>query len=134
MFVLVVDADGLKLLGQQIAQQLADQALFPVDDGRRPRSLGAVPDLGPDAVERLEIADDVLAWTAGGRRADDDAAGEAAGVAELADDAAQPAALVARFDLPRHADMIDGRHEHQEAAGHGDMRRDHSELFCQRAL
>src|SRR5688572_19594146 len=34
---------------------------------------------------------------------------------ELADDAAQARALVAAVDLARDADVIDGRHEHQEA-------------------
>ena len=42
--------------------------------------------------------------------------------AELAHDAPQPAALVPRLDLPRDADVIHRRHEHQEAAGHGDVR------------
>ncbi len=32
------------------------------------------------------------------------------------------AALVPRLDLARHADVIDGRHEDQEAAGHRDVR------------
>ena len=50
------------------------------------------------------------------RGADDHAAGEAVLLAELADDAAQAAALLARFDLPRHADVVDGRHEHEEPA------------------
>ena len=47
---------------------------------------------------------------------DDDAAGEVVLLAELPDDAAQPAALVARFDLARDADVVDRRHEDEEAA------------------
>jgi hypothetical protein len=35
-------------------------------------------------------------------------------LAELPDDAAQPGPLVTRFDLPGHADVVDGRHEDQE--------------------
>src|SRR5204862_3279863 len=107
VFLLVVDADGLEFLGQQIAQQLADQALLPVDDRGRARGVGAVPDLGPDPVERLEIADDVLARTRGGRGADDDAAGKPAGVLEFADDAPQAAAPAGRLGLPAPADVID---------------------------
>ena len=51
-----------------------------------------------------------------GRGADDDAAAEVVLLAELLDDAAQAAALVAAVDLARDADVIDGRHEDQEAA------------------
>jgi hypothetical protein len=58
--VLVVDADRLVLLGQQVAQQLADQALLLVDERRRAARLRLLPDLGPDRMERLEVLDDVL--------------------------------------------------------------------------
>ena len=40
----VVDADGLELLGQQIAKQFSDQALLLVDDGRCPRRLHPLAD------------------------------------------------------------------------------------------
>ena len=71
---------------------------------------------------------------AGGRGADDDAAGEAVRLAELADDAAQAAALVARLDLARDADVIDRRHEHQEPPGHRHVRREARALGAERLL
>src|SRR6185295_17120045 len=104
-----VEADRLELVGQQVAEQLADQALLAVHDGRRTRRFHLLANAGPDPVERLEIADDVFLGPAGGGGADDDAAREAVRFAELAHDAPQPSALVPRLDLARHADMIDGR-------------------------
>src|SRR5262245_28167446 len=95
----VVDADGLVVLGQQIAQQAADDALLAEEDGRRARVVHALPDLHPDLVERLEVADDVFLGAAARGGADDDAAGEAVRLAELADDAAQASPLLARLDL-----------------------------------
>ena len=71
---------------------------------------------------------------AGGRRADDDAAAEALLLAELADDAAQAIALLARLDLARDADVINRRHEDQEAAGQRGVRRQARALGPQRLL
>ena len=91
-------------------------------------------DLGPDLVEGLEVADDVFLGPAGGGGADDDAAGEAVRLAELADDAAQAAALLARLDLARDADVIDRRHEHQEPARHRHVRGQARALGAERLL
>src|SRR5438105_8979139 len=102
--------------------------------GRRARRLVALPHLGPDLVECVEVAEDVLLRAAAGRRPDDDAAGEAVRLAELADDAAQTAALLARFDLARHADVIHRRHEHQEAPGHRHVRGEARALRAERLL
>ena len=71
---------------------------------------------------------------AAGGGADDDAAGEAVLLAELADDAAQAAALLARVDLARHADVVHGRHEDQEAARHGGVRGEPGALGAERLL
>src|SRR5438128_5314354 len=130
----VVAADRLILLGQQIAHQLADQARLAVHDRGRARALGLLPHLRPDLVERLEVADDVFFRPAGGRGADDDAAGEAALLAELPHDAAQTAALVARLDLARHADVIHRRHEHEESPRHRHVRREARALGAERLL
>ena len=133
-FDVVVDADGRIFLGQQVAQELGDEALLAVDHRRRARRLGLLADLGPDLVEVAQVRDDVVLGAAGGRGADDDAAGEPVLLAELADDAAQPAALVARFDLARDADVVHRRHEHQEAAGHRRVRREAGALGAERLL
>ena len=71
---------------------------------------------------------------AAGGGADDDAAGEAVLLAELADDAAQAAALFARIDLARDADVIDRRHEDQEPARHRHVRGEARALGAERLL
>ena len=78
----VVDADGLEVLGQQVAQQLGDQALLAVEHGGRPLRLRAAPDLAPHLEEEAQVADDVGLGPAGCGGADDDAAGEAVLLAE----------------------------------------------------
>src|SRR4051812_24319814 len=130
----VVDADRLEVLGQQIAQQPGDDALLLEQHRRRARRLVALAHLGPDLVERIEVAEDVFLRPAAGRGADDHAAGEAVRLAELADDAAQPRPLLARFDLARHANVIDGGHEHQKPPGHGDVRGQARALGAERLL
>ena len=91
VFLLVVDADGGVVVGQQVAQQLGDEALLLEQHRRRPPRLHLLPDLGPDLMEVGQVADDVFLRAAAGGGADDDAAGEAVLLAELADDAAQAA-------------------------------------------
>ena len=54
--------------------------------------------------------------------------------AELPDDAAQARALFARFDLAGDADVVDRRHEDQEAARHRDVRRQPRALGAERLL
>ena len=95
VLLLVVDADGGVVLGEQVAQQLRDEALLLEQHGRRAARFHPLADLGPDLVEVGEVADDVVLRPAARGGADDDAAGEAVLLAELADDAAQPGALFA---------------------------------------
>ena len=81
-----------------------------------------------------QVADDVFLRAAAGGGADDDAAGEAVLLAELAHDAAEAPALFARLDLPRHADVIDRRHEDEEAARHRHVRGQARALGAERLL
>ena len=85
-------------------------------------------------MEILQVVDDVRVRPAARGGADDHAAGEAVLLAELADDAAQPAALFARFDLAGDADVVHRRHEHQEPAGERGVRRQPRALGAQRLL
>ena len=62
------------------------------------------------------------------------AAGQARLLAELLDDAAQAAPLVARLDLARHADVVDGRHVDEKAARQAQVRRDARALRAERLL
>ena len=134
VFQLVVDPDRGVVVGEQVAQQLDDEALLLEQDGRRPAAFHLLADLGPDLVEVGEVAEDVFLGPAGSGGADDHAAGEAVLLAELADDAAEPGALVARLDLARDADVIHRRHEDQEAARHGGMRGQPRALGAERFL
>ena len=68
MLLLVVDADGRVVVGQQVAQQLGDQALLLEEDRRRPPRFHLLADLGPDLVEVGEVADDVFLRTGRRRR------------------------------------------------------------------
>ena len=89
MLLLVVDSDGRVVVGQEVAQQLRDQALFLEQERRRPAPFHPLADFGPHLMEVREVADDVLFGAAGGSRPDDDAAGKSVLLAEGADDAAQ---------------------------------------------
>ena len=51
VFLLVVDADGGVVFGQQIAQQLGDEALLLEQHRRRPPRFHALSDLGPHLME-----------------------------------------------------------------------------------
>ncbi len=110
------------VVGEQVAQQLGDEALLLEQHRRGPARLHLLPDLGPDLVKVGQVADDVFLRAAAGGGPDDDATGKAVLLAELADDAAETPALFSRINLPRHADVIDRRHEDEEASGHGDVR------------
>jgi hypothetical protein len=63
--------------GQQVAQQLGDEALLAVDDRGRSRGLELVPRVLPDVVEVIEVAQDVGFGPAARRRSDDDPAAKA---------------------------------------------------------
>ena len=130
----VVEPDGGELLGEQVAQQFRDEALFAEQDGRRALGFATPLHLGPDLLEIGEVGHDVFFGPVRRRRADDHAAGQARLLAEPLDDGPQPPPLVARLDLARHADVIDRRHVDQEAAGQAQMRGDAGALRAERLL
>src|SRR5262249_27556403 len=66
--------------------------------------------------------------------ADDDTAGEALRLAEITHDASEAAALFARLDLARHADVVDRRHEDEEPARHRHVRGQARPLGAERLL
>ena len=134
VFLRVVDADRGVIVGQQVAQQLGDEARLLVDRDRRALLLAALPHVDPDLVEVIQVRQDVVLRPARGRGADDHAAAEVVLLAELADNAAQARALLAAVDLPRDADVIHGRHEHQEASRQRDMTRQARALGAERLL
>ena len=119
---------------REIAQQLGDEAGLLVDDGRGPVRLHLLPHVDPDAIEVLEVGEDVILRSILRRRADDDAPAESMLLAEGLDDAAQPVPLVPGLDLARYADVIDGRHEHEEPPGERGMRGEPRPFRAQRLL
>ena len=75
--------------------------------------------------------------SSGGRRcgrADDERLPGSRAALGLADCRFRRAGVRRRDRLARHADVIDGRHEHQEAARHGDVRRDARAFLSERLL
>jgi hypothetical protein len=134
MLLRIVDADGGKVVGEQVAKQLRYQALLAIDNGGRAGRFRLLSNLRPDPVEVAQVRNDVLFRPAGGRGPDDDAAGKAVLLPEFPHDAAQPAALFARIDLSGNADVVDRRHEHQEAPRHRRVRGKAGALGTKRLL
>jgi hypothetical protein len=85
-------------------------------------------------VEIAQVGDDVFFRTSGSGSADDDPSGETVLLAEFAHNAPEAAPFVARIDLARNADVIDGRHEHQKPPGHRGVAREAGALRAERLL
>ena len=89
--------------------------------------------LVPGAGEEAHVALEVLLAVAGAHRARDEPAPSAL-LAQVLEDPLQPAALVVVHDLPRDADVLDGGHEDEIAAGQRDVGGDARPLLPQRLL
>ena len=85
-------------------------------------------------MEVAQVGDDVFLGSPRGCGADDESPAKAGLLAELSHDPAQARALFARLDLSRHADMVHGRHEHEEASGHRGVGRQAGALRTQGLL
>ena len=99
-----------------------------------PFSSGPALHLRRDLLEVREVRRDVFVGAVGRRGADDDAAGQARLIAEPLDDAPEAAPLVARLDLARDADVLDGRHVDQEPSRQAQVGRDARALGAERLL
>ena len=103
-----------------------------MDQQRRRLALGLLPHVEPHVVEEMHVGAQLFFAAAVAGGADDEAAGDAGAIG--LQNALQPRAFVVARNLARDADVVDGRHVDQEAAGQGDVRRDAGALLPQRLL
>ena len=93
-----------------------------IDERRRLGFVGALLDVGPQIQQEAQVGAQLLFRRALGGGAHDEAAG---GLAALVDqNPLEALALFVGRDLAADADVRDGGHEDQEAAGQGDVRGD----------
>ena len=96
------------------------------------RCFAACPDFVPGVAEEFDVGANFVVGRAAGSGAHDEAAGK--GAARFADEAAKARAVFGGDDVARHADVIDGGHVDQEAAGQRDVAGDARALFAERFL
>src|ERR1700686_656189 len=94
--------------------------------------LAALLDFVPGGAEEFDVGANFFVGSAAGRGAHDEAAGIAA--AGFADETAQARAIIGAGDFARDADVIDGRHVHEETSGQSDVTGDARALFSERLL
>ena len=117
VLLLVVDSDRREVLGKKVPEQFCYQALFAVDYRRCPNFLHLLSGVGPKLMEIHEISNDVFLRLARRRRPKNHASREPLFLTKLSYDTPESTAFIPRIDLPRHTDVVDRRHEHEETAG-----------------
>ncbi len=103
-----------------------------MDQQRRGAPFRLLPHVQPQVVEEHHVGAEFFFRASVARRAHDVAAGNP-GAVGLQNPLQAETFVVAR-DLARDADVIDGRHVHQEAAGQRDVRSDARAFLTQRLL
>jgi hypothetical protein len=120
--VLGIDPDGGEVAADLISQDALDQPQIVIDERRGLGGVGALLDLAPQIQQEAQVGAELFFGCALGGGADDESAG---GLAALVDENALEAlALLVGGDLAADADVGDGGHEDQEAAGQRDVRGD----------
>src|ERR1700730_7602055 len=94
--------------------------------------LAALFYLVPGGAEEFDVGANFFIGSAACRGAYDEATGITA--PRLADEAAETRAIIGAGDFARNADVIDGRHVHQETSGQSDVTGDARALFAERLL
>ena len=117
VLLVAVDPNRRKVGGQEISEQLRDQALLTMHHRRGAALVHLLPRISPDLMEIVQVADDIFLGSAGRRRPEDHATGEPAIFSELLHDAAESSALIPGVDLPGDADMVHRWHEDEESPG-----------------
>ena len=121
------------VVGEDVAQQPLHEAQLAVQEGGRALARGLRAHLVPGAREEAHVALEVLLAVAGPHRARDEPAAPAL-LAQVLEDRLQPAPLLVVHDLARDADVLDGRHEDEIAAGQGHVGGDARPLLAERLL
>jgi len=109
----VVDPEGGDLFAEDVAHDLLQQAQVLPDQARGGHSLGFGLDALPEAAQEDHVAYQVLVPLSDGRGADDEAL---TGLDVGPDQFAQAVAFLGVGNLAGDADVVDSRHEDQEAA------------------
>src|ERR1035437_1530431 len=114
--------DGGEVAADLISQDPLDQPQIVIDQGRGVRGVGALLDLRPEIEQEAQCGAQLLFGRALGGGADDESAG---GLAAFVDENPLEAlALLIGGDFAADANVGDGGHEDQEAAGEGEVRGD----------
>ena len=119
--------------GEDVAQEPLHEAELAVEEGGRALARDQGPHLVPGAGEVAQVALEVLPAVARPHRARDEAAA-AALLAQLLQDGLEAPPLLVVHDLAGDAHVLDGGHEHEVAAGQGDVRGDARPLLAQGLL
>src|SRR5208337_2425039 len=128
----VVNPDAGEIVADVIAEDTFDEVEVAVQKRRSLAVVVLALDLVPGFAEELDVGANFVIGGAAGRGAHDEAAGIAA--ASFADQAAEARAVFGAGNLARNADVVDGRHVHQETAGKRDVTCDARALLAQRFL
>ena len=132
VFLFVVDPDGGEIVADVIAQDALDEIEVAMEKRGRFALFAALLDFVPGVAEEFDVGANFVVGGAAGGGANDEAAGIAA--AGFADETAQARAIFGGDDFARDADVIDGGHVDQEAAGQRDVAGDARALFAERLL
>src|ERR1700738_4926122 len=131
-FFFAVDPDGGEIVADVIAQDAFDEIQIAMEQRRSFALLAALLDFIPGSAEEFDVGANFFIGGAAGRGAHNEAAGVTA--ARFADEPAQTRAIIGAGDFARDADVIDGRHVHEEAARQSDVTGDARALFAERLL
>ncbi len=111
----VIDPDALEGCGELVAEDALDDVEIVVDEEGGGALLGLLAHIEPEVVEEDHVGAQFFFGAAIAGGADDVAAGDAGAVG--LEDALQAEALVVGGNFAGDADVIDGGHIDQEAAG-----------------
>src|SRR6202166_4963022 len=118
-FFFAVDPDGCEIVADVIAQDAFDEIQIAMEERGSFALLAALLDFVPGGAEEFDVGANFFAVGAASRGAHDEAPGITA--AGFADKPAQTRAIIGASDFARDADVIDGRHVHEETSGQSDV-------------
>src|SRR6202166_492375 len=131
-FFFAVDPDGGEIVADVIAQDAFDEIQVAMEKRGSFALLAALLDFVPGSAEEFDVGANFFVGSAAGRGAYDEAAGITA--ARFADEAAQTRAIIGAGDFARDANVIDGRHVHEEASRQSDVTGNACALFAEGLL
>ena len=115
----VIHPNALEGGGELVAQDALDHVEIVVYQGGSGALFGLLAEVEPEVVEELHVGAQLFFAAAFAGGADDKAAGNAGAIG--LQDALEAQALLVGRDFAGDADVVDGGHVDQEAAGQGDV-------------